>query len=216
MIFPRYWKLWTASNVGIRITTLKPISRAGMAKRSNVSRFAPSFKLVGPWLWSTCRKVNLAVTRITTVRMTSTLARKSSSGSLTHIHPLLPQTMLLKNVDATHCVQEATSKNVSLLSTRHPAVRKNGNEKRMRRNLQFYETRWVYTTPGYPYWPATSTCSSSLDLTEMSVRPTMRQQVGRQQRSVPLMWLPETVENLVLGMWCQQHKGGSNGRRRKR
>jgi hypothetical protein len=51
--------------------------------------------------------VNLAVTRITTVRVARTLGRTSSSGSSTRIQPRLPQTVLLfKNVDTPHCVQE--------------------------------------------------------------------------------------------------------------
>jgi hypothetical protein len=105
-----------------------------------------------------------------------TLARTSSSGSLARIQPRLPQTMF-KNVDSTHCVQEATSTNVLLLSTRHSAVRKNDNEKRTRRNVQFYQTRWVSTTSGYPYWPAT--CSSSLDLTHTNACPPYNEAASR-------------------------------------
>lgn len=45
--------------------------------------------------------------------------------------------------------------------------------------MQFYEKRWVYTTPGYTYWPATNTCSSSLDLTDANACPPYNEAASR-------------------------------------
>ena len=114
-----------------------------MAKRSKGRRFAPSLKfwLVGTCLFSASRVVNLALTLINTVRMTRA-GENVVVVRLIDAHPASMHLLVQERGRRHSLYKQAASKNVLLLSACQPAVRMNDNNKKTRRNVQFYNETW--------------------------------------------------------------------------